>query len=325
MGKLFTLHAKTILTISIEKAMIFGFSTLQKDGSWGKAQNIGAQLNDASDNFVTGVTPDGNTLVVSGYYKDGEHITERRGYSLTHRTEQGWSKAQGIDIEGYQEMDKGRYSNIWLANDRKTLILNFSTQKDKVEGDLYVSFLQESGVWSRPQSLGDDVNTKLDESTPFLASDGVTLYFASNRQGGLGQHDIYFSKRLDDTWQKWTKPERLAPPINTPHFDAYYTVPASGDYAYIISYNNTFGGGDIFKVKLKQEYRPKPVVLVYGQVFDSNTKKPIGATISYDLLKNGVPVGKASSNPTDGSYKIVLKQGNAYGFRANSESYFCYF
>ena len=298
------------------------FSTLQKDGSWGQAQNIGPQLNNESDNFVTGVTPDGNTLVISGYYEDGVQIKDRRGYSLTHKTTDGWSKAQGLNIEDYQEMDKGRFSNIWLANDRKTLILNFSSAKGKTEGDLYVSFLQESGVWSRPKNLGTDINTDLDESTPFLAADGVTLYFASNRQGGLGQHDIYFSKKLDDTWQKWSTPERLDPPINTPHFDAYYTVPAAGDYAYIISYNNTFGGGDIFKVRLKEEHRPNPVVIVYGQVFDSRTKKPIGANISYDLLKNGIPVGKASSNPVDGTYKIVLKQGNAYGFRAESDSYF---
>ncbi|MDX2303851.1 MAG: OmpA family protein [Microscillaceae bacterium] len=298
------------------------FSSIQANGAWGQAQNIGSPLNNEHDNFVTGVTPDGNTLVVSGYYKDGVYIPNLKGYSLTHKTQDGWSPPQGIDIEAYQEMDKGRFSNIWLASDNKTLLLSFSTKANDVDGDLYVSFLQENGIWSRPLSLGNDINSELDEGTPFLASDGLTLYFSSNRQGSLGQHDIYFSKRADETWQRWSLPQRLEAPINTPSWDAYYTVPASGDYAFIVSYNQSFGGSDIFKVKLKEEYRPDPVILVYGYVYDARTKEPLSANIAYDLLKDGTPVGKARSNPKDGSYKIVLKQGEEYGFRAESENYF---
>jgi Tol biopolymer transport system component len=61
-----------------------------------------------------------------------------------------------------------------------------------------VSFLQKNGTWTKPQSLGVDVNTgDFTETTPFLASDGATLYFSSDRTGGQGSNDIYYTKRID--------------------------------------------------------------------------------------------------------------------------------
>jgi hypothetical protein len=45
--------------------------------------------------------------------------------------------------------------------------------------------------------------------TPYLAADGETLYFSSDRPGGLGDNDIWMTKRLDSTWQKWSDPVNL--------------------------------------------------------------------------------------------------------------------
>ncbi len=296
------------------------FAQLQADSTWGEAQNIGDALNNEEHNFVSSVTPDGNTLLLAGYYDQGDYV--KKGYSLTHRTKDGWSPPQGLDIEKYETMDKGKYSNAWLGNDGRTLILSFSATEGEEDGDIYVSFLQEDGSWSCPKSLGEGINTTDDEGTPFLASDGVTLYFSSNRPGNLGQNDIYVSKREDDSWQKWSLPKRLAPPVNTTSWDAYYAVPAAGDHAYIVSYNDSHGQADIFKVKLAEEFRPDPVVLVYGKVFNAETKEPISASIVYEEFPEGKEIGTARSNPSDGSYKIVLKQGKKYGFSAESSDYF---
>ena len=78
-----------------------------------------------------------------------------------------------------------------------------------------------------------------DEMTPYLAADGVTLYFSSNRPGGLGDNDIWMTKRLDKTWTKWSEPVNLGSPINTRDWDAFFTLDAGGEYAYLTTNLNT--------------------------------------------------------------------------------------
>lgn len=50
-------------------------------------------------------------------------------------------------------------------------------------------------AWSAPENLGPTINTAFDEGSPFLSADGRTLLFHSNRPGGLGQQDIWESRR----------------------------------------------------------------------------------------------------------------------------------
>ncbi len=42
--------------------------------------------------------------------------------------------------------------------------------------------------------------------TPYIAADGVTVYFSSDKPGGLGDNDIYMTKRLDKSWTKCSTP-----------------------------------------------------------------------------------------------------------------------
>jgi outer membrane protein OmpA-like peptidoglycan-associated protein len=93
-------------------------------------------------------------------------------------------------------------------------------------------------------------------------------------------------------------------------------VPASGDVAYIVSNDKSLGRGDIYRVKVVKEAQPEPVVLVHGKVFNKSTSEPIEATISYHDLSNGKEMGIARSNPTDGTYKIILPYSKVYGFLA---------
>ena len=82
--------------------------------------------------------------------------------------------------------------------------------------DLYVSIKSKSGIWSTPLWMGDNINSSFREGSPFLARDNKTLYFYSNGFGGYGGSDLFMSRRLDDTWQSWSKPLNLGPYINTP-------------------------------------------------------------------------------------------------------------
>ena len=124
------------------------------------------------------------------------------------------------------------------------------------------------------------------------------------------------SKRLDDTWQNWTEPVNLGPQINSSAWDAYFTIPASGDYFYMIR------NGDLVKIKAKEEQKPNPVVLITGKVLNSKTNEPIGTAINYFDLATGNEIGIASSNPKTGEFTIILPYGKNYSFKATAQGYY---
>ncbi|MCX6154485.1 MAG: OmpA family protein [Candidatus Kapabacteria bacterium] len=299
------------------------YSTLDNTGHWTKAVNIGAPLNTETGDFVCSVSPDGNTLLVSGrYLTNGE---KTHGVSITHRTSDGWSFPEKLDIDNYT--NKNSYSSFSLTNSGKVLLMAIEGKDSFGDRDIYASFLIAGNHWSEPKNLGNIVNTPFMEDAPFLAPDGVTLYFASIGHCGYGNGDIFVTRRLDSTWTNWAVPENLGPSINTPDFDTDYTISASGDYAYLVSTANSYGKEDIFRIKLKgggskqESTIPKPVIFIFGKVFDKKTQAPVEAVIHYELLSTGVEYGIANSNPINGEYKIVLPAGEFYGFRAEAKGY----
>ena len=176
--------------------------------------------------------------------------------------------------------------------------------------------------WSKPRNLGPNVNTRQADFAPFLAADDKTLYFASEGRGGYGKSDLFYCKRLDSTWTKWSAPRNLGPVVNSPDFDAYFTLSAADDDAYLVSSNNgTDGSKDIFRIGLAPAFQPEVVTLVTGKVLDAATGKPIRAIIHYENLLTGEEIGVTETNPADGSYTIVLPTGVQYGYRAEARNY----
>ncbi|AKD57963.1 OmpA family protein [Spirosoma radiotolerans] len=310
-------------------------------GKWGPARRMGFPLNKDEYNCAYSITPDGNSMLIKGQYNNGTY--ETRGFSLSKKTPGGWSPPQKMDIPSYVNMSKGQFDCGFMSADGKVLLMAFSEKKNSKEDDIYVSFRQKDGSWTKPMDLGSEVNTKFTETTPFLAPDGATLYFSSNREGGLGSNDVYVCKRVDKTWKHWSKPVNLGPKVNTDGYDAYYTLSASGDYAYLTTFKNTLGKGDIVRVKLSdiqpanqpgrlggggddvanktEAPRPDPVALISGKVINQTTGKPVEARIIYQTLPDGAEVGEATSDPVTGEYKIVLPYGQKYTMRAIAKDF----
>jgi OOP family OmpA-OmpF porin len=304
------------------------FSELKND-KWSPARRLPPPLNKEDYNSLYSITPDGNTLLLKGSYKNG--VYETRGFSISKKTARGWGVPNKLDIPGYSKISKGQFDCGYLSTDGKVLVMSFSEKKNSKVDDIYVSFKQKDGTWSKPLNLGPEINTEeFTETTPFLAPDGVTIYFSSDRKGGLGNNDIYYSKRIDKTWKRWSKPVNLGQAINSDGYDAYYTISALGDYAYMTSFNETEGKGDIVRYNLQPKPAPEdsteapvanvptadPVVMISGKVINSKTGKPVEATIIYENLADGEEVGTATTNPATGEYKIVLPYGQKYSWRA---------
>jgi OmpA-OmpF porin, OOP family len=274
-------------------------------------------INNKDNNAVCSVTPDGQKLLLMNAYKPDGTMT--KGVSISEKSGDGWSFPKVQVIEDYR--NDNNYGEYALTNDGKTMLMTTQRLEGFGNKDIQVSFLKEDGSWTKPKNLGPTINTAASETSPFLASDGKTLYFSSRGHLGYGNSDVFMSTKLSDSWDDWSDPVNLGPAINSKLFDAYYTIPARGDYAYFVNYTDT-SKGDIFRVKLPESARPKPVVLVKGSVLDGETKMPIGSSIAYESLSLNKELGIALANSKDGFYSIVLPSGDFYGFHAEASNYY---
>lgn len=295
-------------------------SVMDIDDEWMEARSIGTPLNNGGPNFVISTLPDGNSVLVGGTYKtDGS--PGPAGLSITRRTASGWALPKAQKIDNYYNLDI--YGEFSLSPDAKVLVMAIEREDTRGSKDLYVSFRRANGTWTEPANMGGVVNTIGNEIGPFIAADGMTMYYSSNGLPGFGNQDIFISRRLDSTWLTWSEPENLGPFVNGRDYDAYYTVSARGDYAYLVSTDgSSFGIEDIYRIKLPQAARPKPVILVSGKVLNAKTNLPIEAEVLYEYLPSGLEAGIAWSNATDGSYKISLPAGSDFGFRAEAKGYY---
>lgn len=295
------------------------FARTGADKKWQQAVNMKKPLNNKQTNAVNSVTPDGNTLFLLHTYNPDDGSFKSNGLSISNRNGSTWEMPQDLTIIDHYNLNE--YNEFCMSNDKRIIILAVQREQTAGEKDLYVSFNIKGNLWSVPLDLGPVVNTARDEISPFLAADNTTLYFSSDGHPGYGSNDIFLTRRLDDTWTNWSKPENLGKPINSGNWDAYYSVPASGEYAYFVSSKSGFGNSDIFRIKLPEMARPNPVVLVKGKVLNQKTNTPLQAIINYFDLQNSAVSGTAMSNPETGYYQITLPAGRLYGFLASSDKF----
>lgn len=287
-------------------------------GNWTKAINVGKPLNTPGHNFLTSITPDGNLALLGNVYNADGSMSA--GISIAYMTKNGWSAPEKVVIKNYY--NKSKYSEYQLASNGRAILM--AIERDDSEGskDLYVSFVLADGTWSEPKHLGPVVNSAATEMSPFLAADNKTLYFSSAGHSGYGKNDMFITRRLDNSWTNWSKPQNLGPKINTNEWEAYYTVPASGEYAYFSSEKNSIGKTDIYRIKLPKELRPDAVSLVAGVVNDMESGAGIPAEVVYMDATTKEVIGVARSAPKTGEYKVALPAGSSYTVLAKCKGYF---
>ncbi|MGV3630584.1 MAG: OmpA family protein [Bacteroidota bacterium] len=300
---------------------------LKDDSVVTEAKHLGFPFNTIEYNSIEFQSADGNLRIIKGVYdKFGQY--KKKGYSYTTLTPEGWSDPIAMNIKKYDKMAKGRYVHFCMAPSGNVIILSFSEVKRSETTELYVCKRITDKKWTKPIKMNGTVEG---DYAPFIAADNKTMYFTSDGRGGSGSNDIFVSKRLDDTWMNWSKPENLGTGINTPNFDAYFSVSPTGRYAFIV--NSSSGSSDVYRIPLfskdttKQAViveaaKPDPVIIVEGVVKDAETNQPLGATLEYINLGNNNTEGVARSSVIDGTYKVVLPYGSNYSIGAKLQGYY---
>lgn len=140
-------------------------------------------------------------------------------------------------------------ATVAVAPDAQSMIIY---KDDKGDGNLYETKLVGS-VWSKPVKMNKNINTKYHESSASYSNDGKTLYFVSNKPGGFGEHDIYYTK-WDEVKKEWGVAVNVGPTVNTKYNEESVVIHPDGKTLYFSSQGHeTMGGYDIFMSKLQDD------------------------------------------------------------------------
>jgi hypothetical protein len=211
------------------------------DSEWDKSTNPGTLLNDKTNNAVVGISRDGGTV----YQLRSSSNSKTPGIYFSKRMSSSWTKPELIPLP-FLKTDG--FLGLYVSPDFNVILISMENEHGRGQEDLYVSLKSASGIWSEPRNLGPAINTEGFEISPFLSLDSRRLYFASSGHWGQGNGDIFYSDRLDDTWQKWSSPINLGNHINSKDFDAYFSIYDSVAY---FSSNRDSQFSDLYVVHVK--------------------------------------------------------------------------
>ncbi|MBK8700855.1 MAG: OmpA family protein [Saprospiraceae bacterium] len=220
-------------------------------------------------------------------------------FTRSYYDEERGTNKDTIVLKIYEARESANYANpkaLSFCNDKfsvchPTLFRNgdkliFSSNMPGSSGmDLYISE-QTSAIWSEPKSLGFQVNSIANEVFPYLYNDSL-LFFSSNRIGGAGGLDIYYTTYADSGW---AQPRLLPYPINSSFDDIGFLIQQGLKTGYMSS-NRPGGKGkdDIYRfesvVPLLKRKVPETDVRCQLLVIDKLSFLPLnGATVIIDAI-----------------------------------------
>ncbi|MEO6883722.1 MAG: hypothetical protein ABI199_06835 [Bacteroidia bacterium] len=209
--------------------------------------NLGDSVNSIYPDYCPVLSADENTLIFTSRRPDNtignqktiddqyyEHI-----YICYKKADGTWTSP--VSISSNINSDGVNNATVGLSADGQSLLI---FKGDVGGGDLYISTLNGND-WTKPIALGSDINTNSWEPSASISADGNTIYFVSDRKGGLGGRDIWKCVKLPNG--EWSKASNLGAPINTPYDEDGPFIHPDGKTLFFSSKgHNSMGGFDVF-------------------------------------------------------------------------------
>lgn len=225
--------------------------------------NLGPNINTSYPEYSAFISADESMMVLTARRENstGGKLDEGDGWPfedlyITQKVNGKWQPVQNFGpLVNSPEHD----ATSGLSSDGTTMFI--FKYKEKDGGDIYVSNLV-GNTWSKPEHLGKNVNSKSHESSVSLSYDAKRLYFISDREGGLGAGDIYFSDK--DLKGQWGPAQNVGPSLNTKYGEEGVFIHPDGKTIYFSSKGHkTMGGYDIFKSTFENGKWSEPENLGY--------------------------------------------------------------
>lgn len=285
--------------------------TKDEKGQWQRPQVVEGGVNTAGDEGVCCFSPDGQAM----YYTAAGDSSLASSVSYPHlyisqRSEAKWGAGQVIKF-GNDSLTV--YAHPAVSPDGTWLYFVSDAPGGEGGYDLYRAPLRSNSDVGAYENLGPGVNSVADEKFPTFAPDG-TLYFSSDRKGGLGGLDIYSARQ--DKWGQWHV-SHLEAPINSVDDDFGMTFDPSSheDQEGFFASNRNQGKGydNIYSFVL-----PSIKIRISGHVFDPD-EEPIRDAVVRVVGRNGMNL-KVLTRP-DGSYEAAIERSTEYVMMAGKTGY----
>lgn len=170
-------------------------------------------------------------------------------YTSRLQEDGSWGVPAPIDSSLTTKYNEGTCS---VSADGRTMVYTSCMRRDSYGScDLYITY-NFGGRWTEPVNMGRPVNSSAWDSQPSLSADGRTLYFVSNRKGGLGKRDIWVTELKANG--KWSAPKNMGPAINTEEDDISPFIHVNNQTLYFSTNARPgFGRFDIYYTDLKTD------------------------------------------------------------------------
>lgn len=236
---------------------------------WQEPENLFFEGYAPGEVDIQGISSDANVVVFK--YK--------ATLNMCYINEEMCVDSRQIDVLNADEVVSG----VTIYNNHKEII--FSSNKSGGTGgfDLYHTYLVDDVNWAKPKSLGTKINTKFNETYPYLLPDQKTLYFSSDGYLPIGGVDICKSSSIDG--KNWIKAVNAGYPINSYDNDMFLSLTANNKFGYISRTSaEDLDDKNIFELKFPDS---KPYITYSGKIINGITNQPVLATIKVLITEEG--------------------------------------
>lgn len=316
-----------------------------ENNKWETGRNMGKPVNtDNRHDATVALSADGQKLFI--YLDD-----MTRGSGNIYECEvkgTTWTKPDNLNDN---INSKYHESSASITADGNTLFFVSNREGGFGEHDIYkCTWDLKKKKWGEAENLGPTLNTPYGEHGVYIHPDGKTLFFSSEGLKTMGGYDI-FKSIWDEKKKKWSTPENLGYPVNSPDDDIDFVLSASGKHAYYSAFKTEgYGEKDIYIITFVTPKHPvlntednllaslaepiketviakavdipvAAVSILKGTIFDAVTKAPLEADIELvDNVLNQI-IASFKSNSATGKYLVSLPAGKNYGIAVKKEGY----
>jgi Tol biopolymer transport system component len=220
------------------------------EDQWKPATNLGPTVNSSDHDWAPSISTDGLTLYFCSWKRPGGHGKFDIWRTVRPTVNDEWGTPENLGSP-LNTPDEERMP--WISTDG--LEMYFARIGNSDTADLYVSKRAAiTDTWSEPVNLSA-LNTVYSESEPSLSSDGLRMFFSSDRPSGFGEGDLYVSSRQTKE-ADWSPPLNLGEQINTQYSEVCPCLSFDGHTLYFCDspWSNvppgSMGGVDIWQVSI---------------------------------------------------------------------------